>query len=39
MHDAFEHLCEDLGKIYTENDAFFDQIMIPVVSVGLMRMS
>ena len=25
MHDAFEHLCEDLGKIYTENDAFFDQ--------------
>lgn len=25
MHDAFEHFCEDLGNIYTENDAFFDQ--------------
>ena len=25
MHDAFKHLCEDLGKIYTENDAFFNQ--------------
>ena len=25
MHDAFKRLCEDLGKIYTENDAFFDQ--------------
>ena len=25
MHDAFKHLCEDLGKIYTENDAFYDQ--------------
>ena len=25
MHDAFKRLCEDLGKIYTENDAFFNQ--------------